>query len=74
LEIPTVTRKAYQALLRRAAEAVEAELGDAPICTRCNATFGTMADTCPAALDNPCPGFQRVDAVRSRKLRELGAI
>jgi len=43
---------------------VEAVLGNSIICGRCRCTFPEMADKCTAPLEEPCPGFNRIDEVR----------
>lgn len=52
-------------------ERVAAVLGDETICNRCGATFKTMNTACTADLLDPCPGFQRVDAVQVPIEREV---
>lgn len=50
---------------------VAAILGDETICNRCSATFKTMNTACTADLLDPCPGFQKVDAVQVPIEREV---
>lgn len=39
------------------------KLGDECICSRCGATLASYADLCSAALDERCPGFERIEQV-----------
>lgn len=48
------------------AQATASELGEEVICDRCGTTTQQMAEKCTAALDDPCPGFMRYDAVRTK--------
>lgn len=50
---------------------VAAILGNSTICDRCGATYKTMNDVCTAELLDPCPGFERIDAVQVPIEREV---
>lgn len=65
------SRTRYQHVHNARTAMVEAEIGKATICDRCGATLDTFADTCSAALDDPCPGFERIDAAKVRAARAL---
>lgn len=47
------------------AQETTAALGDQEICGRCGATVATFSDECTANLDERCPGFDRIEAVRA---------
>lgn len=42
-------------------DAAAQKLGDEQICSRCGATLASYADLCNAALDEACPGFERIE-------------
>ena len=56
----------------RAWALVAQKLGDAVICARCRGTYKTYSDTCTADLDDPCPGFNAIDAAYGAARREVG--
>jgi len=45
--------------------------GDRQICDRCGATVSEYGEICPAALDDPCPGFIAFDDMLCQVQRVL---
>ncbi|MDX2265418.1 MAG: hypothetical protein NW215_10650 [Hyphomicrobiales bacterium] len=44
------------------------------VCPRCLATGVNMADKCSARLDDPCPGFQAIEAAHKEFAENYNAI
>jgi len=58
----TTKAQRYRKKLEDQKHAARESLGNSVICERCGATFSTYDDTCPAPLDEPCPGFLTIEA------------
>lgn len=54
----------------RVAEEVAKVLGDETICHLCKVTLATFND-CGAILDERCPGFDRIEAVRAPIVKRI---
>ena len=44
---------------------VEEIIGEGEICDKCSATLATYAELCNAPLNEPCPGFVKIEMAQS---------